>query len=185
VIETKDAVEMIDVLMTTAKKQRESIPYGKDFHPMAFIMAEAMSIIVIEGWKNDKEKHRIIAGVMMKARQDKARALCLVTDARCLKQQAFINYFKIPKGISADLFRNEYHRILKEHGGDMGTLPAEVWEDVMSVMANGPEIPLTIRIATYQCGPEGKIVWGAGEAEKKMTENEWRSHSDLLTDWWS
>jgi hypothetical protein len=150
---------------------------------MAFIVGEAISIVIIQGWANDRQKYRIIAEVMMKARLDKARALGLVIDARSLKPEAFRERFKLPQGISANLFWQEYHRILKEHGGDMGSLPAEVWEDVMSVMMNGPEIPLTIRLAAYKCGPQGKIIWTTSEMEKHYKKN-WISHSDLLTDWW-
>jgi len=186
--ETKETIDLMEMMIEHAKVQREVIPYSGCFHPMAFIFGAAgNTIMIIENWHDNVQKRKAVGLAMWKARTDKARCMCLVTDARGLKYDAFMEHYKLPKGISVEMFRREYYRILRQHGGDLGNLPANVWEDVMTVMANGPEMPFTIRMAAYKCGPKGEVVWmeqTLPEAMKKE-DSEIVHKSDLLVDWWS
>jgi len=94
--ETQETTDLMEMMIEHAKVQREAIPYSGTFHPMAFIYgAKQTTIMIIESWHNNNEKRKAVGLAMFKAREDKARCMALVTDARGLKPEAFQKHFTV------------------------------------------------------------------------------------------
>ena len=182
---TKEDVErLIAMLLKTAKEIREGHGYSGDekMVPTAFITRETGVVIIVLGWKDNKEKYQMAAVANAKARELKATSLSFATDARWVNLEVFCRYYRLDKPTSrnTDRLERDYYRILQAHGGEVKNLPREVWEEAVVVFTNGPGIPVTLQMAPYREGPNDTIEWIPRENDEHT-----RGRSDLLTDWWS
>jgi len=185
---SEDVKGMMAMLLERAKEMRESFGYSGDekMMPSAFIFGDSITIMML-CWRNNREKYLMAAGANLAARKQKAKSLSFVTDSRWVSSEDFAKHFHLPDPqVSKDVegFVDTYHRILKEHGGEIKNLPREVWQEAVVVFTNGPGIPLTIQMAPYVEGENDTIKWLEDSPSKPKNNDEHRSKSDLLTDWW-
>jgi hypothetical protein len=180
----EDVQHMMTLLLETAKKTREEYKYSGDekMMPTAFIYGDGITVMML-AWKDEKEKYQMAAAANAMARARKAKSLSFVTDARWVDGKKFSEYYKLPPPApnTIDTFQSTYHRILREHGGQVKNLPRQLWQEAVIVFTNGPGIPITIQMAPYEEGDYDTIRWLPLEPEHKPTG----SKSDMLTDWWS
>ena len=123
----EDTKEMMAMLLNLAKQTRERYKYSGDeeMMPMAYIFGEAVTIMMMT-WKDNKEKYLMAAAANMKAREQKARSLSFVTDARWVNSDSYVKYYKLPepKEMGVEKFTAHYHRTLAAHGGELKTCRA-------------------------------------------------------------
>ena len=177
---TEEQESMMSMLLDHAKKIREGYGYSGDekMVPMAFIYGDEGNQIVAMGWKNDREKYLQAVNMNMMARKAKAKTLSLVTDTRWVNGETFAHYFNLGDIKDFEKFHANYHRILNEHGGEIKNLPRVLWKEAVIVVTNGPNLPLNVKMATYEEGEIDTIRWLPEEIPADGFK------SDLLKDWW-
>ena len=179
-IAAENIKELMEKLMNHAKEIRSSYKFSEDekMLPIAFINSGDELTIVGMTWKDDEEKYQIAAMIKTMARMVNAKSLSFVTDGRTVKQAEFMKYFKIPKDLPYLPYKSRYHQILRDHGGSVANLPRHLWHDILIVMTNGPEIPLTVQFQSYIEGENDTVKY----IENSLIPDAYKS--DLLTDWW-
>ena len=175
---------MMQMLLDRAKEIRAGYKYSEDekMMPCAFIFGDEITIMMM-CWKDEREKYQMAAAANAMARTRKAKALSFVTDSRWVRSDRFALYYDLPIRQDYEKFRREYHRILKEHGGQMKNLPRQLWEEAVVVFTNGPGIPTVVQMAPYEEGPGDTIRWLPMDTEFQGKDAHYKS--DMLTDWWS
>jgi hypothetical protein len=178
-IATEDAKALTQRMMDQAKEIRSSYKFSEDekMIPVALINADELTIVAMN-WNNDKEKYQLARAIGRMARMQNAKSLSFVTDGRTVKNPDFMHYFGIPKDTPYAAYVSIYHQILRDHGGSVKDLPRQLWHDILMVMTNGPEIPLTVQVQNYIEGENDTVRYV--ETDRTPT----RHKSDLLTDWW-
>jgi len=181
----EDVKAMMADLLETAKQNREAYKYSEDekMVPCAMIYGSEGIAMIALLWRDNKEKYLMAAGVNAKAREMNAKSLSFVTDSRWVKSDDFAKYFKMEPPIPETMedFVREYHRILRQHGGEIKNLPRAVWQEAVVVFTNGPGIPTQIQMAPYKEGPNDTIEWLPRDREMEAKSG----RSDMLTDWWA
>jgi hypothetical protein len=179
-ITTEDAKALTQRMMDQAKDIRSSYKFSEDekMIPVALINADELTIVAMN-WNNDKEKYQMAAAIKTMARMQNATSLTFVTDGRTVKNPDFMHYFGIPKDTPYAAYVSIYHQILRDHGGSVKDLPRQLWHDILMVMTNGPEIPLTVQVQNYIEGENDTVKY------VDRLRNPDRFKSDLLTDWWN
>jgi hypothetical protein len=178
-IATEDTKALMTRMMDQAKEIRSSYKFSEDekMMPMAFINADDLTLVAMS-WNDNKEKYQMAAAIKTMARMQNATSLTFVTDGRAVKRKEFYKHFNIPADIDYPNYHALYHKILREHGGEVKNLPRYLWHDILMVMTNGPEIPLTVQIQSYIEGENDTVKY----TETDLIHDRYKS--DLLTDWW-
>jgi hypothetical protein len=119
----------------------------------------------------------------LEARRRNAISLSFINDSRWVNGEVLAKHYglelnaKDPKNF--EKFHREYHRILAEHGGEVKNLPRQLWNEAIVVFTNGPDFPLTVKMAPYIEGENDTVQW----TDDKVHRGD-QFKSDLLTDWW-
>lgn len=160
-----------------AKQQRAASGYkDESFMPHAMVIGADEKIIMIAcPFANNQEKLMAMNYLWMTAREEKAIAVILSSDARLIKGEPYCSHY----GITLEEFDEHRLRTLKEVGGSYGDLPREVWEDIVMSWAKGPSIPDGHLSTPYKEGPEDTVVFDPTRDDKDgIVRNK------MMTSWW-
>lgn len=173
-----------------AKKQKRQIKYTDDFKMRVTVVGPGWQVARLPNtWSEREEMRELLAKTAYLAKALKNKAVMVASDARFTEAEAFIEHFKLPQigpEYTGEQFRNDYHRILKEHGGLMQNLPRHVWGEVVMVgLKADPSCGVTGPIARFQpyTRQGAGIMWLPAEGPFSQDRNS-RSEMGMIQDWW-
>jgi hypothetical protein len=170
--------------LEVAKMFKEQRGYRKDFQNIVLAFSPELEVATVPvSWRNNVEKRVLMQALAKTARDTKAVAIAMVTDARWLRTEDFAEYFHLPKpgAIPNEEWLDKYHEILNGmYGGSFEYLPKEVVNESLLVAIKGPAIQPRTLSAPYTEGPNDTIKWVEGE----LHHEDATAKIGIIPDWW-
>lgn len=184
--------EFLDALLEDesafAKRSREQARYNiEDVKPRVSLIGPSFQTVRLPlAWQSMDEKYHTmyIAGLLAKVTG--AKGVMVMSDSRWLKSEDFCHHFKLSvprteEGSKA--YYEEYRKILKRYGGEMGNLPRHLWSEAMLVVLK-TRTNVRVKTQLYTRGSGTGVMWLPDQIKQDIGST--ATYEDrLIPDWWT
>jgi hypothetical protein len=186
--------ELVD---DVARREHESyieecaMTSDRDEHPRAVIITPShfVSRAMLRGWRDEAEKVKQIRLLRIQCRAFKAVACVITCGVRWMDLDAFVTYYKLPYEMpilgsgKLDDAKRDYFRILREHGGNLGNLPSELWTERIFTVARGPSFAPRALTTTYRQNRMNGVDF---EKTQRLDQSDTAGFLEMnvLPEWW-
>jgi hypothetical protein len=131
-------------------------------------------------WSSEQEKQKAMWAVSQVAKLTCSQAVMVIADARMTNVSGFCKRFGIAEPTTTagyESFELERRRVMKGFDSYMGNLPADCYEDGLTVAIRGPRVT---RVATTKY----KVVKGVVVFEPMFDDKESKGTVEMVPAWW-